>query len=222
MNDKALEIGATDTVFTNAHGLYDINQVTTASDMAKITQYALKNSSFEKIATTQSYKPSIPNLENNHNENWYWTHSNVMMSKGSFYYEGAKGIKTGNLEKAGRNLITMASANGSKYLVILLKSPLYDEDGNSQFYHLEDAKNLFDWAFNNIEYKTIVNATEEMGEVYVRFGSGDNDYVLVKPAVEYTSLWLNTVSLSSIQKDIILEKDIIAPVEKGQKLGILI
>ena len=221
MNDKALEIGATDTVFTNAHGLYDINQVTTASDMAKITQYALKNSSFEKIATTQSYKPSIPNLENNHNENWYWTHSNVMMSKGSFYYEGAKGIKTGNLEKAGRNLITMASANGSKYLVVLLKAPLYDEDGNSQFYHLEDAKNLFDWAFNNIEYKTIINATEERAEIPVRFGNGDNDFVLLKPAEEYSSLWLNTISLTSIQIDKDLDKYAIAPVEKGQKLGTL-
>lgn len=221
MNDKALEIGATNTVFTNAHGLYDINQVTTANDMAKITQYALKNPVFETIATTQSYKPSIPNLENNHNENWYWTHSNIMMSKGDYFYEGARGIKTGNLEKAGRNLITMASANGSKYLVVLLKSPLYDENDDSQFYHLEDAKNLFDWAFDNIEYKTIVNATEEMGEVFVKFGSGDNDYVLVKPAKEYSSLWLNTISLTSIQKDIVLEKDVIAPVEKGQKLGTL-
>ncbi len=221
MNEKALEIGATNTVFTNAHGLYDINQVTTANDMAKITQYALKIPSFEQIATTQIYRPSIPNLENNHNESWYWTHSNIMMSKGDYYYEGVRGIKTGNLEISGRNLITMASANGSKYLVILLKAPLYDENGKSRFYHLEDAKNLFDWAFENIEYKTIVNATEELGEVYVKFGSGDNDYVLVKPAEEYNTLWLNTISLTSIQKDINLEKNIVAPVEEGQKLGTL-
>ena len=46
-----------------------------------------------------------------------------------------------------------------KQVIILLKAPLYDENGKSRFYHLGDTKNLFDWAFENIEYKTIVNAT---------------------------------------------------------------
>ena len=57
MNEKTLEIGATNTVFTNAHGLYDINQVTTAN-IVEITQYALKIPSFEQIATTTIYRPS--------------------------------------------------------------------------------------------------------------------------------------------------------------------
>src|SRR5699024_10906628 len=43
MNDKAGELGLKDTHFTNAEGLHDENQYTTASDMAKLLDYALDN-----------------------------------------------------------------------------------------------------------------------------------------------------------------------------------
>ena len=39
MNDKAKEIGATNTHFNNPHGLTDMNHYTTARDLAKIARY---------------------------------------------------------------------------------------------------------------------------------------------------------------------------------------
>ena len=47
MNDKAEEIGMENTHFTNATGMYDPNQYTTARDMAKLTEYALSVPLFE-------------------------------------------------------------------------------------------------------------------------------------------------------------------------------
>lgn len=64
MNDKAKEIGLTSTNFENPTGMYDINQYTTARDMAVLTQYALEVPLFESIATVPEYSPSIQNLQN--------------------------------------------------------------------------------------------------------------------------------------------------------------
>ncbi|HAB00893.1 MAG TPA: D-alanyl-D-alanine carboxypeptidase, partial [Ruminococcaceae bacterium] len=55
MNEKAKEIGALNTNFVNAHGLYDENQYTTAHDMYLITKYALEQPGFLEIANTKNY-----------------------------------------------------------------------------------------------------------------------------------------------------------------------
>lgn len=108
MNKKAQEIGAVNTVFTNPHGLYDPKQVTTAKDMALITQYALTVPGFEDIATTEEYEVHPSSYVTAHEGDWSWSHSNIIMSAASDYYlYGVKGIKTGNLQLGGRNIITM-------------------------------------------------------------------------------------------------------------------
>ena len=222
MNEKAAELGLIDTHFTNATGMYDKDQYTTADDMAKLTVYALGVPGFEKIATTYTYTPSLPNIKNHPDqEEWYWTHSNIMMEpEGDYTYNGAKGIKTANLEVAGRNSIIMASRDGNKYLSVLMKSPLNDERGEITFYHLTDAKALFNWAFNHFSYQVILADTAEVGELPVELAEG-NDYVLVRPKEEFTLLWYDGVDISTISRDKVVwyKNTLQAPVVKGQPLG---
>src|SRR5690625_6844870 len=47
------KIGVQNTHFENSHGLFDFDHVTTAADMAKITQYAMKNKLFREIFGTK-------------------------------------------------------------------------------------------------------------------------------------------------------------------------
>lgn len=222
MNDKAKEIGCLSTNFTNPNGMYDLNQYTTARDMATLTQYALSVPLFEKISTTPTYNPSVPNFERHvSHESWIWTHSNVMMdSESEYFYNGAKGIKTGNLSAAGRNIITMASKDGNNYLVVLLKAPLKDADGDNKYYHLEDAGTLLDWAFSHFSYQVILAETVELGEIPVTLAEG-NGYVLARPKSEFSILWYDEIDTSLIKRDdITWDKDYLqAPVSKGDKLG---
>ena len=222
MNEKADKIGLQSTHFTNANGMYDPDQYTTARDMAILTQYALKVPQFEKIATTYQYNPSVPNIERHPNhDTWIWTHSNSMMDpEGDYYYAGAKGIKTGNLELAGRNIVAMASRDGNNYLAVLMKSPLNDAEGNNTFYHLTDAKTLFDWAFTHFSYQVILADTAEVGELQVKLAEG-NDYVLARPKEDFTILWYEEVDTSVIDKSRITwyKNTLEAPVEKDEPLG---
>lgn len=224
MNDKAKEIGLTSTNFENPTGMYDINQYTTARDMAVLTQYALEVPLFESIATVPEYSPSIQNLQNHpdHSE-WLWTNSNLMMDPQSdYYYTGAKGIKTGNLSAAGRNIISLASKDGNNYLAILLKAPIRNADGETKYYHLDDASAVFDWAFNNFSYEVILNQTVEIDEVKVTLAEG-NDYVLARPKEEFSMLWYDEIDTSLIKRDgdnIVFDKESFqAPIKKGDRLG---
>lgn len=223
MNAKAKEIGMTSTNFTNPDGMFDVNQYTTARDMAILTQYALDVPRFEAISVTYSYTPTVPNPERHeHIDEWIWKHTNFMMDPGNetYFYMGAKGVKTGNLIDAGRNLITLASKDGNNYLAVLMKAPFNDADGNLKYYHIEDARYLFDWAFNNFSYQTILADTAEVGELPVKLAEG-NDYVLARPKEEFTMLWYDESDVSLIKKDKITwyNSSLTAPVKKGDVLG---
>lgn len=222
MNQKAETLGLENTHFTNPTGLYDKNQYTSARDMAKLTEYALTVSVFEQIATTYSYKPTVPNNVNHEDFNeWYWTHSNEMMNPESAnYYNAAKGIKTANLQEYGRNIVTMASKDGNNYLAVLLKSPMEDEWGNQTYHHFEDAITIFDWAFTHISYQVLLAESAEVGELPVELAAG-NDYVLARPKNEVSMLWYDEIDVAVVNKYDIkwYNKSLYAPVKKGDPLG---
>jgi len=59
MNKKAEELGLTSTHFVTPHGLDEEEHYTTAYELAKITDYALKNEVFAKIVRTGNYTVNI-------------------------------------------------------------------------------------------------------------------------------------------------------------------
>ncbi len=223
MNQKAAEIGLSATHFTNPTGMYDKDQYTTARDMAILTEYALDTPNFDKICSTYMYDPSVPNLERHEDrESWHWYHSNLMMNAESdeYYYPGVRGVKTGNLELGGRNIVSLAGKDGNNYLVVAMKAPLTDSEGNITYYHLDDAKSLFNWAFNNFSYQVVLAESAELGELPVSLSEG-NDYVLARPKNEVSLLWYDEVDISLISRDKIkwYKSELQAPVKKGEVLG---
>ncbi len=225
MNEKAEQLGMTSTKFTNAHGMYDPKQYTTARDMAKLTQYALTVPLFREIATTRTYTPVVPNPERHpHQDEWVWTHSNIMMDEEdqANFYMGAKGIKTAKLEAAGRNIITLASKNGYNYLVVLMKAPFKDEEGNQVYCHIEDATNMLDWAFQHFSKQVLLASTAEMGERPVKLAdTNGKNYVIARPKDTVEVLWCDEVETSLVNKDkIVWNKDSFqAPIKQGDSLG---
>ena len=221
MNQKAAEIGCTGTHFTNPTGLYDTYQITTARDMMLITQYALeKVPQFREIATADRFSTSSKSTSIEYALNgWTWEHANTMTStENLFYYEGAKGIKTGNLNNYGRNIVTMATRDGITYLVVLLAAPFDDVEGELQYYHIVDATNLLDWAFSSFQYTTLIGDDEEIAELPVLDSNG-NDFVLVRPKESLSILWCTDVDITAIQRVPTYNENITAPIKEGDVLG---
>lgn len=209
MNDYAASLGCTNTNFVNPDGLQDDNHYTTASDLAKITLDALKNSTFTKIAYTVEYEYNGMNYYN----------TNLMLRRGylSYYYEYAKGIKTGSTTDAGYCVITTASKDGYNYLAIVLGAPVidYNHDGYDEKCSFIDAATLFDWAFGSLKYSTIIEQNEVLDEIPVKNGK-DADTLRLVAGEDVTAIVPNGLDRSNI---VIKTKDkpesVNAPVEKG-------
>ncbi len=217
MNLKAKQLGMNDTHFTNAHGLFFEDHYTTANDLAILTRYAMSLPLFTEIACSATYTMS----ETSYHEERTISHTNLMMLKGSeYYYEYAKGIKTGTLDEAGRCLISTAYKDGYSYLLITLGAPQQNENGENVMYNMIDHKNIYEWAFDSFEYTTVISGTEEIAEVPVEYGDGV-DYVIVRPNAEYSRIWSKRIPTDSVYRDIKLSENVIAPVKKGDVLGVM-
>ncbi|MBP1565830.1 MAG: D-alanyl-D-alanine carboxypeptidase [Oscillospiraceae bacterium] len=216
MNKKAEEIGAVNTHFTNPHGLYDEKQTSTARDLMLITRYALDQPGFSEISSTYSFNTGATNV---HESGIDLENVNLMMDPDSeHYYQGTKGIKTGNSNQSGRCLITRASRDGQNYLLVLMNSPL-EMSGETKFTHLIDARKIFNWAFETITYRVVVEENNEIDTVKINYAK-DRDFINLKPAEEVWSIWPNNVDTSTIDWDVKLYyEELNAPVKAGDVIG---
>ncbi|MEG2813183.1 MAG: D-alanyl-D-alanine carboxypeptidase family protein [Oscillospiraceae bacterium] len=216
MNAKAKELGATNSNFTNAHGLFDENQVTTAKDMAIITEYALKLPMFKKISSTPIY--TMPKT-NKHAQPYNIYHTNSMIRKGTSNYKYMSGVKTGTLPEVGKNLVSTASKDGYNYLLVTIGAPQTDKAGkplpNGSY---SDAKALYDWAFSYFKMQTIINEKDVITETPVKLSS-QQDHIQLLAKEDITTLLPKDANESSIQQIKTVVPTVIAPVKKGTVLG---
>ena len=216
MNRKAEELGCTGTHFSNPHGLNDPNHYTTVSDMAKITKYALKMPDFEEISNT-TYSECL-------GEDRYLITTNYMIDEnrgGSYYYPYAKGIKTGSTgNDSGYCLVSTAEKDGFSYLCIAYGAK-YENEETEEYYEngaMIDSKKLYEWAFNKLEMKTVIDKNELVKEIGLKF-AWNRDSIQLSPKESYSTILPTDVKLSSIDRVYDIPESIDAPVKAGDKVG---
>lgn len=115
MNEKAREIGMTNSSFETPSGLDGENHYSTAYDMALLAREALKNPKFREICSQPSIKTSYGSPPY---DRWLKNHNRLLTS-----YEGTIGIKTGFTKKAGRCLVSAVERDGVTLICVTLKCP---------------------------------------------------------------------------------------------------
>lgn len=217
MNDKARELGCTDTNFANPNGLHDENNYTTAKDMAIITRYAMQLPEFMEIATTVTKEIGPTNKHTSLMQ----TTTNKMMMKGSeYYYSPIRGIKTGTLPEAGRCFVSSASKDGFTYLMVLMGAPINDPSGKAypQMLNFIETQKIYEWAFDTFRVKTLLEKGKLVTEIPVTL-STEKDSVGLVSAERFTSLVPSDIEASSVQLLPDIPKSIQAPVSKGDEIG---
>ena len=138
MNQKAAELGCTNTHFSNPNGLPDETHYTTAHDMALIANAAYQNESFRQVFSTRQYE--IPPTPQYTETRYLYNHHKMMQPDTEYYYEGCLGGKTGYTETALNTLVTIASRNGKNLLCVTMRTQ------GRQVY--TDTASLFDYGFS--------------------------------------------------------------------------
>lgn len=147
MNERAKELGCTNTHFNNANGLPDENHWTSAHDMALISAEAYKNEDFRIIVGTRSYR--IPPT-NKHDEITPLNNHHAMISNyktNAHLYKYSTGGKTGYTNAAGATLVSYAEKDGLTLVCVVMKT-------NTGVYY-KDTRNLFEHCFQNFQKVSI-------------------------------------------------------------------
>ncbi len=213
MNDKAAELGLTGTHYTNPVGLHDEQNYTTVYDTYVLTKYALANPTFKEICESPRYVVEATNMSKARTLS---TTNFLQDSTTNYYYQYAKGVKTGYTDEAGRCLVSTASYNGYNYMCLVFgcnpKAPKRMD--------FTDSKNLYKWAFNNFAYKTVADTDNPVCEIPVDL-SLSTDFVSLYVKESFITVLPKDADDSTISiKPNIKEGTVFdAPIKKNQIMG---
>lgn len=124
MNDEAVKLGATNTHFTNPHGLTDEEHYTTAYDLYLMFNAAMQFEEFRRIINTTEYKSTYKDREGNP-KNIEITTTNAYLNGDITPPDGVSviGGKTGTTKAAKSCLILLSNgADGHTYISVILGS----------------------------------------------------------------------------------------------------
>lgn len=163
MNERAAELGCTNSHFVNTNGLFDENHYTTAYDLAAISAVFFQNELLCKISNTARYhfEPTQTQPDD------FYLRNKHQLTNGELFYDGVLGGKTGYTDESRQTLVTCAQQNGMKLICVVLK-----EESPSQF---TDTIELFDYGFQNFHVLNISENEEKFNMDNVDFFHADND-----------------------------------------------
>jgi len=198
MNKTAQRIGAKNTHFTNPSGLYEENHYTTASDLALIASYALKNPIFSEIVSTKEKTVTngdkdYPRRLKNHN-------------KLLWQYQGCMGVKTGYTKKCGRCLVSSAKRDGVALTCVTLSAP---DDWN-------DHKSLLDYGFSKCKEICVAGQNDYCSTINLGKNKSQRVKLKFKDSLYFVS---HTDKANDVSITYSLKDDLALPVSEGQSAG---
>lgn len=131
MNTKAAEIHLTNTHFSNPSGIDQEGHYSTAADLARLADVALRQSEFAKVVATENAIISTHVL----------TNVNQLLGK----VPGVLGVKTGFTEGAGQALVTLVERDNHPVILAVLAS-------KDRF---TDSLVLIDWVYANFRWTAV-------------------------------------------------------------------
>ncbi len=218
MNAKAAELGCEDTHFMNPHGYHDSQHYTSAWDLYLITKAAMEYPMFMTVCDASSHTIPATNVSAERQLN----NTNFLIRSGRDYYNpDVHGVKTGSHSQAGQCLVTTAQHASMDLLCVILGAErIQKEDGTWWTYSFGETNRLYDWAFGNFSYQTVLKEDDVAGEAPVSLSS--TDHVTLRPAKPVELLLPKGVDLEELERNITLHTDPVeAPIAEGDVLGVL-
>ena len=197
MNNWAQQLGMTNTLFTNPHGLDGDGKHTTPLDMAKLSQALIRDvpgqyplyseRSFEWAGITQYNRNKL-----------LWDNSlNV------------DGIKTGYTSEAGYSLVTSATEDDMRLITVVMGTPSEQARMDESRRLLQYGFRFFDTSKQLTEGETLQSARVWQGELdYVPAGVNEDVYITL-PAVQ-----MNRMTMSYD-----IDSPLTAPIARGEQIG---
>ena len=212
MNNKANELGLTNTHYESPHGLDSDGHYTTAYELAKLADYALKNETFSNIVGTKNYTVTINGYPKN------LSNTNELLGN----LNGIYGVKTGFTNGANRCLVTSCKRGDMDIICVVLGA-------DTKNYRTKDSIKLIEYAFNNFTY---INANKIATKYFESWMANNLENISINKAsckspelslqtLENPIISINKEAYDNISTDISINTNLEAPIPSNSILGTL-
>lgn len=196
MNQRAAELGMTDTDFKCAAGLDNPGHLTSAHDVAVMSRELMKHPLITQYTTI--WMDSLRNGETQ------LVNTNRMVR----FYEGTTGLKTGTTSGAGSCLSATATREGLGLIAVVMGSPTSDQ-------RFASARALLDWGFANFMLAPL-RAPEAILPMKVTGGTAPRVELTCEPPA---GVVIPRDKAGAVAQEVIIDESVAAPVAQGQQLG---
>ena len=214
MNNKAQELGMTNTHFVNPHGLHNEEHYTSARDLLTLTKVVIENEIIADLVAQDELVLPVTNKHDRTTTKYTTNHLLTKKSTGEYYYEGAIGIKTGTTTPAGLCLVAGCVKGDYTYYSVVLGC----EKMEGRSLQFEETIKLFNWGAATWSQQVMLSSSQPIADVPVRLGD-EKDTVVVRPSDNITAMLPNTFETDDLEMDYTLAEDVVAPVKAGDVLG---
>ncbi|WP_026585155.1 D-alanyl-D-alanine carboxypeptidase family protein [Bacillus sp. J33] len=203
MNKKAKELGLKNTNFQNPTGLPAENHYSTAHDMAIMAKELLKYEDItEFTGTYEAY------LREDTDKKFWLVNTNRLVR----FYPGVDGLKTGFTSEAKYCLTATAQKDGMRVIAVVFGAPT-SKERNAQ------VTKMLDYAFSQYKTHPMYERNHALGKVSV--SKGEKKQVEALTSEPISLLTKKGEGIEDIEQKVTLNKNIKAPVQKGDKIGTL-
>lgn len=200
MNEKAAELGLSNTHFDNPHGLDSATHYSSARDMSIMGRELVKH---EKILEFTSIYEDY--LKKPDGTSTWLVNTNRLVR----FYNGVDGLKTGFTTTAGYCITTTAKRNNMRILSVVMGVDTSDLRSSNTV-------NLLNYGFNTYQLETVLEKGKNLGEISIQGAKKDRIPVILKNDV--TNLKKVNDDAKVFSYDLELQK-VSAPLNEGDVVG---
>lgn len=203
MNQRAEELGMQDTRYTNATGLPDDSQYTTARDVSILCRQVCRHPRYFQHASVW-----MDTLTHPSGRTTDLTNTNRLVR----FYDGCDGLKTGSSDASRYCLCATAEKDGLRLIAIVLGVPVSQTRFN-------EARAMLDYGFQNYKRVTLLQKGDLLGSaVPVRLGLSDQVQAAAGSGI---SMLLRTGQEKQLSIQVELPPEVTAPIAAGDALGVV-
>jgi D-alanyl-D-alanine carboxypeptidase (penicillin-binding protein 5/6) len=206
MNDRAKQLGLSQSTFVNPDGLPDPpGQLMSALDLAKLSAHLIND---------------YPQYYHYFSEKSFTWHNITQPNRDLVISSlpGADGLKTGHTDAAGYGIDISAKRDNQRLILVLngLRYPQYHNDYFPNLKRAEEASRVMDMAFREFRSYPVFQAGQGVGQVAVLGGSVPNVPVMVQKPLAVT---MQVDSHGAMKTDVKPDAGLTAPIAQGQRVG---
>lgn len=199
MNEKAKELGMEKTNFINSTGWPDENHYMSAKDIAILSQRIIND--FPEFYAKYFHKTE-------------YTHADIKQRNRNMLLgrtEGVDGLKTGHTDDAGYGISASAIRDGKRLIAVV-------NGLSSDLERADEAEKLLNYGYRYFDEKVLFQKGQTVDAAKVWQGQSDMVNLTTNEEIK---LLVPKLKIDDIEVNISYNSPLIAPVHKGQEVGIL-